>query len=171
MDSFLSLIIGLILGISLYYLDLKRGIKWFRSWYNLTHEKPSKEPLKKGFIHQQAFSGKFILALIISIIIAVVLYLSGSLNLFVILLSCAIIMAAMIIGFYAGPLVFTKLVPKIEDFKDVLEKIDVLEEKLINKEHKEVSIEPENEKKKTDPDPPKKEDKDWRGGVKDFLDK
>ena len=170
MDTFLALIIGLVLGVSLYYLDLKKGVKWFRSWYNLTHKEPSDEPLKKGFIHKQAFSAKFALALIISLIIAVVLYLSGSLNVFIILLSCIIILATTIVGFYAGPLVFTKLVPKIDELKSVLEKIDVLEEKLIKKESEAEEIPKPKKINKNDLDS-SSDKKNWRGGVKDFLDK
>ena len=173
------LILGAVAGILLYYLDLKKGISWYRKWYDISHKEPFKGKLDKGFIHGQAFSQRFITGIVISVLVGAIIYAAGSLNLLVLSLSMAVFFIALVGGFYLGPVVFSKIVPRVEEIKSSLEKIDVIEKKLLKKEESaeevpELEEVPEQkiQKSQVEEEEPKKEDQeDWRKGIKKHLDK
>lgn len=56
-----------ILGILLYYVDTKQGIKWYRGWYNLTHKDPMPDDIIMGFIVNNDIRSKLTIGLILVI--------------------------------------------------------------------------------------------------------
>lgn len=56
-----------ILGIVLYYIDTKQGIKWYRGWHNLTHKDPMPDDVIKGFLVNNDIRSKLTIGLILVI--------------------------------------------------------------------------------------------------------
>jgi len=168
MDTFLSLIVGLVLGTLFYFWDNKKGYTWYKRWYDLSHKEPLEVTGVYSFVNNQPFSKRLIPAVIIAVVFSYLTWLLGEVNPLYTMLSGVLALIGILIGFYLGPLIMKKLPKGVKEAKKTLDKIDSLEQDLKEKSSKPV-IEPTPEPEKKDP--PKKDDDDWRKGVKDFLDK
>lgn len=177
------LIVSFVLGIALYFIDVKRGIKWYHKWYNLTH----KEPITvnhKGFIHLRGAETKLAVAIVLSIVFFLIMLVFGG-NPIVHLLTSAVMLVGFMIGFYMAAPVLKFLPGGVKELDKFLKKADEVE-KIIHAtdpnstakpskmetitpeetaakqaEEKEEEIKPEVEKKSTD----------WRDGIDEFLKK
>jgi hypothetical protein len=168
MVTFLSLRVGLVLGTLFYFWDNKKGYSWYKRWYDLSHKEPLETTDVYSFVNNQPFSKRLIPAIIIAVAFSYLTWLLGDINLIITLLTGALSLVGILVGFYLGPLILKKLPKGFKEAKKTLDKIDSLEQDLTNKSPKPISEPtPEPEKKS----PPKKDDDDWRKGVKDFLDK
>ena len=164
-----------ILGAFWYVIDRRRGVKWYRIWYRLTHKDPLPSDITVGFIYNRRSRHKVVMATLLSTVQTFIALLSvESLNLLVELILWIVEIPMMMVGFAIGPLVF-----KIWRRKDdMLDAVDDLEQKYLGSEseaesapEKEVTPEPpvkveekkpepEKEKPKEDPTPEQKNDDD-----------
>ncbi|MBR9860206.1 magnesium transporter [bacterium] len=182
MDSLIALIIGFGIGFGFYYFDLKKGFSSYRKWYKLTHKDPLPAESNKGWVFNQPFSARLSMALVLSLVLAVILFFTGNLNLIMILVYAAVVLVGCLVAFYLSPYLFNKVPGHLEKISKAIEKVDEIEERLkkeetasetaIKEEAKAKSEIEEPETKEEDQPEKKKDDKDdWRSGVKDFLDK
>lgn len=169
MDTLLSLIIGLVLGVVFVIWDHKKGQKWYKRWFDLTHKERLPEGTDVTFIRNQPFSKRLVPAVLITGIFMYATWWLGSLNPLVTLLHGVIALAAVLVGFYTGPFIAKKLPKGLAKANETLKKIDALEADLSAKEVPTKTIEPE--KKEAPAKKENKKDDDWRKGVQDFLDK
>ena len=136
-------------------------------------------------MYGQPFSGKLYTAIFLAIVAAVIFVLAGY-NLLQMALYGAFIAAGMMGGFYIAPLIFRMGDGKLSKLKKVMDKVDAMEQKVAGEPAqttKEAPPAPEKKEETTEDasnentseNPDTKEDsdekKDWRGGIKDFLDK
>ncbi|MFT5723994.1 MAG: hypothetical protein ACI9JN_001111 [Bacteroidia bacterium] len=170
MDTLLALIIGLVLGISFVIWDHKKGQKWYKRWFDLTHKDRLEAGKDVTFIRNQPFSKRLVPAIFITAIFMYVTWWLGNLNPLITMLHGAIALVAVVAGFYIGPYIANKLPKGLAKANETLKKIDELEADLSAKDVPTKTIEPERAKK-VEPKTPDKKDDDWRSGVKDFLDK
>lgn len=170
MDTLLSLIIGLVLGVAFVIWDHKKGQKWYKRWFDLTHKDRLEEGGDLTFIRNQPFSKRLVPAILITGVFMYVTWWLGNLNPLITMLHGVIALAAVLVGFYVGPLIAHKLPKGLAKANETLKKIDALEADLSAKEVPTKTVEPE---KKIAPKGKKedKKDDDWRKGVQDFLDK
>jgi len=180
MDSFiLILLIGFAAGVGIYYIDMKKGSRLYRWWYNLTHQHPLAKEVDKGFIHSRSFRQKMVIAIIVGIIELVIAYLVGSFHIIHDTITAASLFVGLLAGFVVAPLVLSKLPGGLKSAKNLINQAEKLEEKFIDdagdsrpvpKSNKEPipAKKVETETKKEEKEEKKK---DWRDGVQDFLDK
>ena len=171
MDTLLALILGFVGGIIYYFFDHKRMKGWHRKWYALTHKDPLPEGIEIGFVYGQPFSGKLYSAIFLSALVTIIIIVTGTSNLFIQLLYGAFILIGMMLAFYITPLVMKHGVPRVKQMKENIEKIDKMEAEMKG----EPEPEPKREEKPAEEPPPGDEkkdgdDKDWRKGIKDYLD-
>jgi len=179
MDTLLTLAIAFIAGIVFYYIDLSRGRRWNTRWYDLTHQHKSPSLLDKGLIHLQPFQQKLLMAIIIAGLFTAVAIAVGGAHALLDLISGAIAVVGLMLGFYASVFLFKGKQLNMEPMRKAMNKVDELEQKVhdigsttanpsdLVERNRTPSAAPE-EKKSVDP----KEDKpDWRAGIKKFTDK
>ncbi len=171
MDSILSLIIGLVLGILFVLWDHKKGQAWYKRWYDLSHKDPLHPSIDDTFIRNQPFSKRVVPAIIITGVFMYITWWLGNLNPLITFLQGGIALVAVIIGFYVGPFIANKLPKGLKKANETLRKIDAIEADI--KEVKPINVETPKPERDEIKSPPKKDDKDedWRKGIKDFLDK
>ncbi len=172
MDSFLSLLVGFVIGILFFVWDNKKGYTWYKRWYNLSHKNALESEGQYSFINNQPFSKRLIPAVILTTLFAYGTWLLGDLNPIQSLLTGMLSLVGVLVGFYVGPMVMNKLPKGLKEANKALKKLDKLEEELKSSGSKKST--PEPEKKKDDPKSGDNDDDkgdDWRKGVKDFLDK
>ena len=80
MDTLLSLIIGLVLGVVFVIWDHKKGQKWYKRWFDLTHKERLPEGTDVTFIRNQPFSKRLVPAVLITGIFMYATWWLGSLN-------------------------------------------------------------------------------------------
>lgn len=181
MDFLFTLICGAIGGFLLYLFDKSSGPKLFKSWYDLTHKAPLPDVPGHGFVHGRAISAKVSAAVVFAIIGGVVLLLLGMSHPLTSLIGALGLLVGLIIAFVLAPLAL-KL--DTQQVKEVISKLEDLEEKPARpsppaqkirpkEEPAEAPVKdpkaPEPKEEKETEEKPKKDD-DWRGGVKKFLD-
>ena len=191
MDSFILIaLLGFAAGVAIYYFDMKKGSRLYRWWYNLTHQHPLEEDVDKGFVHSRSFRQKLIIALIIAVVELVIAYLVGGFHIIHDFITAASIFSGLLAGFVAGPLALSKLPGGLKTAKQIINKAEELEAKYIDDSGEKTPIPksskepiPAKPKKEVKPESKEKElpeskldsdnndDKDWRSGIKDFLDK
>ena len=175
MDSLIALLIGFGFGLAFAWFDKKKGNFWYRSWYKLTHKEALEEGSSSTFLQNQPFSSRIVPAIILSAVIGLVFYITGDLNVVMILIYMALIFVGIMASFYTFPFFTKQIQPQLEKVKDTIVKIDEIEASIKDKPNPEkiddIVKEDPNNKEKEIPKDDKKDDKDWRSGVKDFLDK
>ena len=169
MDTLLSLIIGLVLGIAFVLWDHKKGSSWYKRWFDLTHKERLPDGSDVTFIRNQPFSKRLIPAVLITGLFMYITWWLGNLNPLITMLHGAIALVAVLVGFYVGPFIANKLPKGLAKANQTLKKIDALEADLGTKEVPKKTIEPEKKEAPKPKDEGKKDD-DWRSGIKDFLD-
>ena len=187
-------IIGLVIGMFISFYDKKSGKKLYHKWYNISNKNNLDPKMEIGFVTNQLFGQKLTVALIFTAIAYVVhFFLVG--DAFLGLFRMIGFFVGIMIAFYTASLLlslFSKKISKTIDYIEKVEKgsIDLkaeakkgfekakdkvsevaedIKESVTGKEETKEIIE-----EKTEPTPEKetpKDDKDWRKGVKDFLDK
>ena len=171
MDALLTLVIALIAGIIIYYIDLKKGRRWNTGWYNLTHEHRSPTLLDKGMIHLQPFTRKLFFAILLSAIFTAIAVAIGGAHALFDLIMGGVAVIGLMIGFYAGVLLFKGRHWNMEPVREVLEKVDRMEARAHGRE----SATPDRVEPPATSSPPaesREEQKpDWRAGIKKFTDK
>jgi uncharacterized membrane-anchored protein YhcB (DUF1043 family) len=171
MDSFLSLLVGLALGIVFFLWDHKKGQKWYKRWYDLSHKEALNEDRNDSFVVNQPFSKKLIPAIILTLIFSYVTWVFGDLNPIIAALTGLIMLIGVLIGLYVGPFMVKTVPSKLKQANKALKKIDAIEQDILDEhsvvEEAEIEEAPKPEETKDEP----KKDDDWRKGVKDFLDK
>lgn len=170
MDTLLSLIIGLVLGVGFVIWDHRKGQKWYKRWFDLTHKDRLPAGTDVTFIRNQPFSKRLVPAVLITGTFMYVTWWLGSLNPLMTILHGVIALVAVLVGFYTGPFIANKLPKGLAKANETLKKIDELEADLSTKEVPKKTIEPEKIEKPENEKEDKKED-DWRKGIQDFLDK
>ena len=179
MDTLLTLAIGLIAGIIIYFIDLKAGRRWNTGWYNLTHQHPSPELLPKGLIHLQPFTRKLFMAIVVSAIYVTIAILAGGAHALFDLYIGAIAVIGLMLGFYAGVLIFKSRV-NMAPVREVMSKMDSMEARAHQRDAPAPrSAEPVQRPGRMDAaagqpkeaPAPDEEKPDWREGIKKFRDK
>jgi len=177
MDTLLTLAIAFIAGIIIYYIDLSKGRRWNTLWYDLTHQHKSPTLLDKGLIHLQPFQQKLLMAIIIAGLFTAVAIAVGGAHALLDLISGAIAVVGLMLGFYASVFLFKGKQLNMEPMRKAMNKVDELEKKVrdtgttptplvADPEKRSGSVTPEQEEPK-----PKEEETDWRAGIKKFTDK
>ncbi len=173
MDTLLAFFIGLGTGIIYYFVDYRKLIGSYKSWYKLTHKNGLPKGVEQGFVYAQPFSGKLYSAIFLAIIITGVLILTGSANILVQIMYGLFIALGLMVAFYVAPLIFRHAPGKISKVKQQLDRIDELESKLKSERPAEPTKRTES-LNKIDQEPKEKgnnhkKDDDWRKGIKDYL--
>lgn len=124
MNILLHILAFFVLGVVVYYIDSRVGLKIHRSWYNLTHKYPLPEHIHKGMIIRQPFFQRLIIA---ALIVGAEVFISGYLGAASVLVDVLLGVAGlvgMILGFYfAGSIL--KIVPgTVGKAVDYLEKVE-----------------------------------------------
>jgi hypothetical protein len=180
MDSFLSLLVGLIVGLLFFFWDKKNGIKWYRRWHNLSHKNPLSQGSDLTFITNQPFSKRIVPAILLTAVFGYITWMFGHTNLIYTILTFTLMFVGVVAGFYIGPFLGKTVPEKIKDANQALEKSDKLESEIKDDlkvaKDKVLDKAPNASTQEEEETPPKAEgdnnnDKDWRKGVKDFLDK
>lgn len=176
MDTLLTLAIAFIAGIVFYYIDLSRGRRWNTRWYDLTHQHKSPSLLDKGLIHLQPFQQKLLMAIIIAGLFTAVAIAVGGAHALLDLISGAIAVVGLMLGFYASVFLFKGKQLNMEPMRKAMNKVDELEQKVhdtgatptphVAEPVKRASSGSEKEEAK-----PQEEKPDWRAGIKKFTDK
>ena len=178
MDTLLTLGIAFIAGILFYYMDLNKGRKWNTRWYDLTHQHKSPVLLEKGLIHLQPFQQKLVMAIVISGLFTAVAIAVGGAHALLDLITGAIAVVGLMLGFYAAVLVFKSRF-NMAPVREVLDKMDRMEASA----HGTDTPTPRNADPVQRPDqaapaggapkeePPAEEKPDWRAGIKKIMDK
>ena len=130
MDSLLALVIGFAVGGVFYYFDFKQGLGPYRSWYKLTHKDPLPKEIERGFVYQQNFSGKLYTGIILTLLVTLIIILTGSQNMLVQLLFGAFILVGMMLSFYLAPLIFRHGPAQLNKIQKAVEKIDQFEKEI-----------------------------------------
>lgn len=166
MDTLLILVIGLIAGIVLYYLDLGRGRRWNTRWYDLTHKEKSPALLEQGLIHNQPFQQKLLMAIVIAGIFTAVAIAAGGAHALMDLISGITAVVGLMLGFYAGVFLFKGKHWNMDPVVKAMHKVDAMENSMNVPRSTAGTQAPIIEK----PEPPKPPDPtpDWREGVKKF---
>lgn len=166
MDTLLILVIGLIAGLVLYYLDLGRGRRWNTRWYDLTHKEKSPTLLEQGLIHKQPFQQKLLMAIVIAGIFTAVAIAVGGAHALLDLISGVTAVVGLMLGFYAGVFLFKGKHWNMDPVIKAMHKVDAMENSLNDPKPTAGTQAPVVEK----PEPPKPPEPtpDWREGVKKF---
>ncbi|MBL7939902.1 MAG: hypothetical protein JNL43_11125 [Flavobacteriales bacterium] len=180
MDTLLTLGIAFIAGILFYYMDLNKGRKWNTRWYDLTHQHKSPVLLAKGLIHLQPFQQKMVMAIIISGLFTAGAILVGGAHALLDLITGAIAVAGLMLGFYAAAFLFKGKRWNLDPVREVLDKVDRMEAKAHGHEvptsgstlaeAPPVKVEATGARQAKDPAPDGVKP-DWRAGIKKFTDK
>jgi len=166
MDLLSPLLIGFVLGLGFAWFDLKKGNFWYRAWFKLTHKEGLDSESDLTFLKGQPFSARLIPAILISIIVVAVFKVTGNLNFFLNLWYSGLILVGLLAAFYLFPFFMQRIRPQLQNVQKTIKKIDEIEASARKVDK------PKAEPEKIDPKKPDDdEDKDWRKGVKDFLDK
>ena len=172
MDALLTLVIAFIAGIIIYYIDLKKGRRWNTGWYNLTHEHRSPALLEKGLIHLQPFTRKLFMAIVLSGLFTLVTIAIGGAHALFDLIMGGVAVIGLMIGFYAGVLIFKGRHWNMEPVREVLEKVDRMEARAHGRESATADpVRPPTTAASTEQPPAEEEKPDWRAGIKKFTDK
>ena len=178
MDTLLTLGIALIAGIIIYYIDLNKGRRWNTRWYDLTHQHKSPVLLEKGLIHMRPFQQKAVMAIVISGLFTAVAIAVGGAHALLDLITGAIAVVGLMLGFYAAALIFKNRF-NLAPVREVLSKMDRMEASA----HRTDTPTPHNADPVQRPDksapagappkeaPPAEEKPDWRAGIKKIMDK
>ncbi|MGV9013867.1 MAG: hypothetical protein ACOH13_14835 [Flavobacteriales bacterium] len=166
MDTLLILVIGLIAGIVLYYLDLGRGRRWNTRWYDLTHKEKSPMLLEQGLIHKQPFQQKLVMAIVIAGLYTASAIALGGAHALIDLIRGATLVVGLMLGFYAAVFLFKGRRWNMDPVVNAMHKVDALENSLNDPKPTIQTNAPVIEK----PEPPKSPEPtpDWREGVKKF---
>ena len=179
MDTLLTLGIAFIAGILFYYMDLNKGRKWNTRWYDLTHQHKSPVLLAKGLIHLQPFQQNLVTAIIISGLFTAAAIAIGGAHALLDLITGAIAVAGLMLGFYAAAFLFKGKRWNMEPVLEVLNKVDRMEAQA----HGHEMPSPSDADRVQRPDkaapaggpqkeePPAEEKPDWRAGIKKIMDK
>lgn len=118
------IVIFLILGAFWYALDRRYGVKFYRSWYRLTHEKPLPEGIQRGFIFNRKTRHKALMATLLSTAQTVVAVMSiEQPNLLVELILWIVEVPVTMLGFALGPWVY-KLWSRRDEMFDAIDEIE-----------------------------------------------
>lgn len=166
MDTLLILVIALIVGIVLYYLDLGRGRKWNTRWYGLTHKEKSPTLLEQGLIHKQPFQQKLVVAILISGVFTAIAIALGGAHALLDLISGLTAVVGLMLGFYAGVFLFKGGRWNMEPVRQAIDKVDAMENSL-NDPKPTIRTDAPVAPKPEAPTPPEPKP-DWREGVKKF---
>ncbi|MBO6515202.1 MAG: hypothetical protein JJ975_01450 [Bacteroidia bacterium] len=171
MDTFLSLLVGFVIGILFFAWDNKKGYVWYKRWYDLSHKTPLDSDNVYSFINNQPFSKRLVPAIILTVLFAWGSWLLGDLNLIITLVTGMLSLVGVIAGFYVGPMVMNKLPKGLKEANKTLKKIDELEKDLLDDQKEPKPQQPQAPEQSSSDKTDDKKDTDWRKGVQDFLDK
>ena len=166
MDTLLILVIGLIAGIVLYYLDLGRGRRWNTRWYDLTHKEKSPALLEQGLIHKQPFQQKLLMAIVIAGLFTAVAIAAGGAHALMDLISGVTAVVGLMLGFYAAVFLFKGSRWNMDPVIKAMHKVDALENSLNDPKPRAGTNTPIVET--PEPPTPPAAAPDWREGVKKF---
>jgi len=195
METTFAAIIGLVIGIFFTIYDKKSGKKLYHKWYNISNKNNLDPDMEIGFVTNQLFGQKLTVSLIITGLTYVIGFMLFGMNPISGIFYMIAFFLGLMVSFYTASLLlslFSKKISKTINYIEKVEKgsIDLkaeakkgfekakdkvsevaedIKESVTGKEETKEIIE-----EKTEPTPEKetpKDDKDWRKGVKDFLDK
>ncbi|NNC94438.1 MAG: hypothetical protein HKN92_02680 [Chitinophagales bacterium] len=181
MNIALPVILFFLLGILLYYIDLKVGVQLYRKWYKLTHKDPLPVGIQRGFIVNSSLESLFGIALILIVAEVLLSFQIGNSPPLLDILLGVLGFIGLMLGFYLGGILM-KGMGKTIGYLEHIEKGEldlgkelvkgvkkareaIKEEKTNSTDDSEVQEE-HSETKEDD-----KPEKDWRDGVDDFLKK
>lgn len=180
MNFLFFLIVGAVIGFLFYLTDRKRGSKWFKSWYDLTHKDPLENLPPYGMVFRRDAKTKITWAIALGVAAFLVLIPIES-SLLGALLDGIGTVVGIALAFFVAPLFFKIDQQKVEA---VLSKLDETQDqpkpvppkqeappapKAEPKPEPQKAEDVTNESSAKDSEDDKKDD-DWRGGVKKFLD-
>jgi hypothetical protein len=97
------LLVALALGAVWYIADRRFGGRWYRWWYDMTHEHPMKTDSLQGFVHGRPTKVRAFWAVLLSTFITLLTYLDGEFRPLQELGFWAITVPAAFLGLLAGP--------------------------------------------------------------------
>lgn len=170
MDSLLVLVIGLLAGIVLYYLDLGRGRRWNTRWYDLTHKEKSPIILEQGLIHNQPFQQKLLMAIVIAGLFTAVAIALGGAHALMDLVSGATAVVGLMLGFYAAVFLFKGRRWNMDPVRKAMDKVDAMENSLNGPKHTTTTTTTTKAAVSEEPEAPTPSEPapDWREGIKKF---
>lgn len=191
-----SMILGFVLGVLFYITDRKRGPKWYKSWYDLTHKDPLEALPPHGLVFRRHTKAKITWAIVLGIIVFVILLPFDGSPLTALIDGIGVL-AGLVVAFFVTPLFFKidqqkvdAVLSKLDETQDQpktvvpakeappvptaveLEK-EEMEEQAQDKSASDQASDKSNPDETSEDKPSStnaSEDKDWRGGVKKFLD-
>ena len=208
MDQLVQILLFLILGILLYYIDSLVGTGLYRGFYNLTHKDELDPAVRKGFLVDRSAGHRLGWAVAIVVIASGIAFLSGAFfgdRTLENALLVVTMFVGLLLGFLFAPTVVRFLPGALKRSVDYVESIESGESSIgddlrsaatkagkkivreavaagekvkdtVEDAKEELRGKEKEEARKPDPDPDEGKDddeppRDWRGGVKDFLDK
>ena len=117
MEAYVALIIGYGIGLLFAFFDRKRGKFWYRAWYKLTNKDPLAEDSELTFLINQPFSARLVPAVLISLVAGFLFWVTGDLNILLILLYVALMFIGMMLSFYTFPFFVKRVQPQLGKIK------------------------------------------------------
>jgi uncharacterized membrane-anchored protein YhcB (DUF1043 family) len=126
MDHLIQIILFLLLGVLIYYLDSSFGLRLYRSWYGMTHKEPLPESEVKGFLINQPMSSRISVALVITSIGAVISFLSPRFwdNTLQIVLTIMALAVGLVVGFMFAPAILKAVPGRVKKVVDYAEQVE-----------------------------------------------
>lgn len=90
-------------GATWYNFDRRFGVKWYRSWYNMTHKEKLTIDKQIGFIYNRSTHSKAASAALVATIQSILVVRYMDVNLLASLIMWVIEIPLMMLGFYLGP--------------------------------------------------------------------
>lgn len=89
-----------------YNFDRRFGIKWYRSWYNMTRKEKLTTEKQIGFIYNRSTHSKAAMAALVASAQSVMVVMYMDVNLLASLIMWVVEIPLMMLGFYLGPFVY-----------------------------------------------------------------
>lgn len=102
-----------------YNFDRRFGIKWYRSWYNMTHKDKLTTEKEMGFIYNRSTHSKAASAALVATIQSILVVKYMDVNLLASLIMWVVEIPLMMIGFYLGPFSYVMWQKKEKLFETV----------------------------------------------------
>lgn len=116
-------IIFIAIGALWYVIDRRIGVRLYRWWHDLTHEKPLPPEMHCGFVYNQRARVRLTTATIVAIVQSLLAIVGGAANPFVELFTLVLEVPLLMVGFYFGPFLY-----RLWEKKDhILDTVDRLE--------------------------------------------
>lgn len=106
-------------GATWYNFDRRFGVKWYRSWYNMTHKDKLTTEKAIGFIYNRSTHSKAASAALVATLQSILVVMYMNVNLLASLIMWVVEIPLLMLGFYLGPFAYAMWQKKETLFKTV----------------------------------------------------